>query len=80
MKPLTSKQTYVPILAILPSKLEYENGVLKDDSMRVLEQTINWYMNYAQVYLESLRFARYEDLSAVEKETDFSRFHFKNLE
>lgn len=72
------KSKLVPILPIRPPILEYIDGVLTKDSVEILEQDVNWFINYAQQYLLALKTLPYEQALKLEREIDFNKFHLKN--
>lgn len=73
-----TKSKLVPILPITPPILEYVDGVLTKDSVEILEQDVNWFINYAQQYLLALKTLPYEQALKLEREIDFNKFHLKN--
>lgn len=74
-----TKSKLVPILPITPPILEYVDGVLTGDSVEILEQDVNWFINYAQEYLLKLKTLSYEQALKFEHEIDFNKFHLKKV-
>lgn len=73
-----TKSKLVPILPIRPPNLEYIDGVLTKDSVEILEEDINWFINYAQQYLLALKTLSYEQALKLGHEIDFNKFNLKN--
>lgn len=75
---MNNKEIFIPALPILPPRLEFVDGFITNDSKAILENHINWFTNYTELYLKGLLSCEViSDYYRFSREVDYSLFHIK---
>lgn len=73
---MSDKEIFIPVLPVLPPHLEFVDGLITNDSKSILEDHVNWFTNYTELYLKGLLSCEtISDYYRFSMEIDYNLFH-----
>ena len=75
---MNNKEIFIPVLPVSPPHLEFVDGLITNDSKNILEDHINWFTNYTELYLKGLLSCEtISDCYSFSREINYNLFHIK---